>query len=73
LEGKDELALWGQVDAKKCILKVQAGKELCLSWDKAPNHVWFGTTECKVTVTELTALEVLNWPEVFSSWFLDRQ
>jgi hypothetical protein len=22
LEGKDELALWGQVDAEKCILKI---------------------------------------------------
>jgi hypothetical protein len=35
LEGKDGLALWGQVDATKCVLKVQTDKKLCLSWDKA--------------------------------------
>jgi hypothetical protein len=40
LEGKDELALWGQADAEKYILKIQAGKELCLSWGKAQKHVW---------------------------------
>jgi hypothetical protein len=40
LEGKDGLALWGQVDAEKCVLKVQACKELCFSWDKAQKHVW---------------------------------
>jgi hypothetical protein len=39
LEDKDGLALWGQADAEKCVLKVQADKELCLSWDKAQEHV----------------------------------
>jgi hypothetical protein len=39
---QDELALWGQTDAEKCVLKVQAGKELCLNWDKAQKcvRVW---------------------------------
>jgi hypothetical protein len=40
LEDKDGLALWGQMDAKeKCVLKVQEGKEICLTWNKAQKHV----------------------------------
>jgi hypothetical protein len=55
LEGKDGLALWGQVDAEKYVLKVQAGKELCLTWDKAQKYVQVWDHRCKVTVVELTA------------------
>jgi hypothetical protein len=39
LEGKDEFVPWGQADAEEYVLKVQAGKELCLSWDKAQKCV----------------------------------
>jgi hypothetical protein len=42
LEGKDGLAVWGQVDAEKCVLKIQAGKKFCFNWDKAQKcvQVW---------------------------------
>jgi hypothetical protein len=33
----------------------------------------FGTTGCKVTVSELSCTEVLNWTKIFSPCFLDRQ
>jgi hypothetical protein len=32
--------LWDWADAEKCILKVQASKELCLGWDQTQKHVW---------------------------------
>jgi hypothetical protein len=35
LEDKNRLTLWGQADAEKCVLKIKAGKKLCLIWDKA--------------------------------------
>jgi hypothetical protein len=55
LEGKDGLALLGQADAEKYILKIPAGKESCLSWDKV--HVYgFGAAGCKITAVELTEL-----------------
>jgi hypothetical protein len=30
---------WVDSVGRKCILKIQAGKEFCLNWDKAQNHV----------------------------------
>jgi hypothetical protein len=55
MEDKDGLTLCGQVDARKCVLKVQAGKIFASSGIRPKSMYRFGTTGCKVTVAELTA------------------
>jgi hypothetical protein len=49
------LALWGQVETRKCVLKVLARKNFASSGIRPKSMYRFGTTGCKVIVTELTA------------------
>jgi hypothetical protein len=57
LEGKDGLALWGQVDIEKCVFKVRQVKNFASSGIRPKSMYRFGTVGYKVTVAELTAQE----------------
>jgi hypothetical protein len=62
LEGKERLALWGQMEAEECVLQVQAGELARRVWDLPQECIWVWDHWVERDGGLVDSLEVLDWP-----------